>query len=151
MEIGFDGLAGELVKVAREGFCEVHAQVPQRLARRIRACAIMSHAERTPGRLGRHSIRMVEELCGATNIAKEHDGVPDGTLRLMRLHPVHVPAVYLLPLIFRGHAEALVPLLPAELACCEFAKGQTPLVVLVRAAVVVGVHRLKFLLTKRTV
>ena len=122
VEIGFDGLAGELVKVAREGLCEVHAQVPQRLARRIRACAIMSHAERTPGRLGRHSIRMVEELCGATYIAKEHDGVPDGTLRLMRLHPVHVPAVNFLPLIFRGHAEALVPLLPAELACCEFAQ-----------------------------
>ena len=136
--ICFDGLAGELVKVAREGLCEVHAQVPQRLARRIRACAIMSHAERTPGRLGRHSIRMVEELCGATYIAKEHDGVPDGTRRLMRLHPVHVPAINFLPLIFRGHAEALVPLLPAELACCEFAQGQTALVVLVRAAVVVG-------------
>ena len=54
---------------------------------------------------------------------------------------MRVPAVYLLPLIFRGHAEALVPLLPAELACCELAQGQTPLVVLVRAAVVVGVQR----------
>ena len=112
VEIGFDGLAGELVKVAREGLCEVHAQAPQRLARRIRACAIMSHAERTPGRLGRHSIRMVEELCGATYIAKEHDGVPDGTLRLMRLHPVHVPAVNFLPLILCDHTETLVSLLP---------------------------------------
>ena len=62
---------------------------------------------------------------------------------------MRVPAVYLLPLIFRGHAEALVPLLPAELACCEFAQGQTPLVVLVRAAVVVGVHRLKIIVELR--
>ena len=81
---------------------------------------------------------MVEDLCGRTCVAKEHDGMPDGGLRLMRQHPMEVPAVYLLPLIFRGHAEALVPLMPAELACCEFAQGQTPLVVLVRAAVVVG-------------
>ena len=62
---------------------------------------------------------------------------------------MRVPAVYLLPLIFRGHAEALVPLLPAELASCEFAQRQTPLVVLVRAAVVVGVHRLKILVELR--
>ena len=67
----------------------------------------------------------------------------------MRQHPVHMPAIYLLPLIFRGHAEALVPLLPAELACCELAQGQTPLVVLVRAAVVVGVHRLIILVELR--
>ena len=92
---------------------------------------------------------MVEDLCGATYIAKEHDGVHDGTLRLMRLHPVHVPAVNFLPLIFRGHAEALVPLLPAELACSEFGQGQTPLVVLVRAAVVAGVHRLKMIVELR--
>ena len=54
---------------------------------------------------------------------------------------MRVPAVYLLPLIFRGHAEALVPLLPAELASREASQRQTPLVILVRAAVVVGVQR----------
>ena len=85
---------------------------------------------------------MVKDLCGVTYVAKEDDGISDGVLRLMRQHPMRVPAVYLLPLIFRGHAEALVSLLPAELASIELAQRQTPLVVLVRAAVVVGTVRL---------
>jgi hypothetical protein len=105
-EIGFDGLAGELVNVSRECLCEIDRQFPQRLASRIRACAIMSYAERTPGRLaisrlGRRSIGMIEDLCGVTVVAKEHDGISDGVLRLMRQHPMHVPTVYFLPLIFR--------------------------------------------------
>ena len=59
---------------------------------------------------------------------------------------MRVPTVYLLPLIFRGHAEALVPLLPAELSSCEKSNRKTPLMRLVKTAVVVGVHRLKILI-----
>ena len=59
---------------------------------------------------------------------------------------MHVPAVNFLPLIFRGHAEALVPLLPAELASREVSQRKTPLMRLVRAAMVVGMHRLEILI-----
>ncbi len=99
--------------------------------------------------LGRRSIGMVEDLCGVTHVSKEYDGIPDGGLRLMRQHPMHVPAVYLLPLIFCGHAEALVSFLPAELASCEVADRQTILKIPVCPAVVVGTIGLKILVNLR--
>ena len=95
--------------------------------------------------LGLRSIGMVEDLCGNTPVAKEHDGIPDGVLRLVRQHPMPQPTVYLLPLIFRGHAETLVSFLPAEITSCEFAQRQTPLMILVCPAVVVRTVRLKIL------
>ena len=81
----------------------------------------------------------------ASPVAKEHDGISDGVLRLMRQHPMPQPTVYLLPLIFRGHAETLVSFLPAEITSCEFAQRQTPLMILVCPAVVVWTVRLKIL------
>ena len=58
------------------------------------------------------------------------------------------PTVYLLPWIFRGHAETLVSFLSAETTSCEFAQRQTPLMILVCPAVVVWTVRLEILVER---